>query len=71
MLLEPDLQQVTVCRKRGVQVADSVVMPSADENARVMITNCLGMSQRGYGSWDSHSHGGDRLLQTQFCITSS
>ena len=43
MLLEPDL---TVCRERGVQVADSVVVPSADGIARVMITNCLGMSQR-------------------------
>ena len=43
MLLEPDL---TVCQERGVQVADSVVMPSEDGIARVMITNCLGMSQR-------------------------
>jgi hypothetical protein len=39
LLVEPDL---TVCRERGVQVADSVV-PSEDG---VVITNCLGMSQR-------------------------
>ena len=43
LLLEPDL---TVCRERGVQVTDSVVMPSTDGIARVMITNCLGISQR-------------------------
>ena len=29
-----------------LQVTDSVVMPSADGIARVMITNCLSMSQR-------------------------
>ena len=42
MLLEPDL---TVCRERGVQVADSVVVPSENGIARVMITICLGISQ--------------------------
>ena len=43
LLVEADL---TVCRERGVQVADSVIVPSEDGMARVMITNCLGMSQR-------------------------
>ena len=45
LLLEPDL---AVYRERGVQIADSVVVPSEDGIARVMITNCLGtcMSQR-------------------------
>ena len=42
-MLEPDL---AVCQERGVQVADAIVEPSADGIARVMITNCLGMSQR-------------------------
>ena len=43
LLFEPDL---TVYRERGLQVTDSVVMPSTDGIARVMITNCLGISQR-------------------------
>ena len=43
LVVEPDL---TVCRDRGVQVADSVIVPSEDGIVRVMITNCLGMSQR-------------------------
>lgn len=44
MLLEPDL---TVCNERGVHVADSIVVPSEDGIARVMIINCLGMSEMG------------------------
>ena len=43
LLVEPDL---IVCRERGVQVTDSVIVLSEDGIARVMITNCLGMSQR-------------------------
>ena len=43
MLLKPD---VTVCCERAVQVANSVVVPSEEGIARVLITNCLGMSQR-------------------------
>ncbi len=42
LLVEPDL---VVCCERGMQVADSVVVPSEDGIARVTITNCLGMSQ--------------------------